>query len=136
MRYLSSFNRRLRLLRDEQCLSESDVAELCQVDEQLVRRWESSDSIQRCFPNLDQLLVLCCRTRTPLERLLDLDELMTGGQLELPGLTTDESDLGKAIDDLQREIMERLPGAEERELLKRFRAANAENRRLILQLLS
>lgn len=136
MRYLSSFNQRLRLLREERGLTEADVAELCQVDEQLARCWESTDSAQRCFPNIDQLLVLCYRTQTSLERLLDVDELTGGGQLELPGLSMDESDLAKAVDELQQEFLKKLPDAEEQKLLKRFRAASSENKRLILQLLS
>lgn len=136
MRYLSSFHRRLRYLRDEQHLSEGDVAEVCGVDEQVVRLWESPDAGQRGFPTVDQLLTLCFRTHTPLERLLDVEPDGGNDQLELPGLSVDESDLGKALDELQRQIGRWLPDTQERELLRRFRMADAENQRLILQLLT
>lgn len=136
MLYLASFNRRLRSLRDEQRLSTEDVAGLCQVDEELVRCWECEDGSRRCFPNIDQLLMLCYRTQTPLERLLSLDDLGGGDQLELPGLSADDSDLGKAVDELQQALVSTLPDPDERKLLRRYRAATAENRRLILQLLS
>lgn len=135
MRYLATFNHRLRALREQQCLSEGDIAYLCQVDEQLVRRWESIDSALRCFPNIDQLVTLCYRTRTPLEQLLALDGVCIDGQLELPGLAPDGSDLGSVVDELQREVSIRLPHAQERKLLDRFRAADPESQRLILQLL-
>lgn len=135
MQCLSSFNLRLRNLRAERSLTEADVAEKCQVDEQLVRRWESADNSLRCFPNIDQLLALCYRTQTPLECLIDADEL-NGGQLELPGLAMDESDLGKALDELHQELSRRLPNSQEKALLQRFRLAGPDKQRLILQLLA
>ncbi|QCF25833.1 helix-turn-helix transcriptional regulator [Hydrocarboniclastica marina] len=136
MRYLSSFNRRLRHLRDVQSLSENDVAHMCQVDENLIRCWETTDAAQRCYPTIDQLLTLCFRTRTPLERLLDGDALAAEGQLELPGLCEDTGDLTSSVDELQREVTARMPSSEEMLLLKRFRATDPENRRLIIELLA
>lgn len=136
MRYLSSFNHRLRQLRDVRCLSESDVALMCDVDEHLVRCWETGNAAQRCFPSIDQLLTLCFKTQTPLHRLLDDEAMASENQLELPGLAADQVELDATIDELQREVSARLPSLEEWQLLKRFRAADAENRRLILDLLT
>ncbi len=57
-------------------------------------------------------------------------------QLELPGLAFSSSeDLTVALDELEQEINRIQLSDEERELLRRFRKATEDNRRMVLQLL-
>ncbi|KPQ30416.1 MAG: hypothetical protein HLUCCX14_02345 [Marinobacter excellens HL-55] len=57
-------------------------------------------------------------------------------QLELPGLAFSSSeDLTVALDELEQEISRIQLSDEERELLRRFRKATEDNRRMVLQLL-
>ncbi|MFE8071478.1 XRE family transcriptional regulator [Marinobacteraceae bacterium S3BR75-40.1] len=136
MRYLKNFNRRLRELRDREQLTEADIARICNVDEPVVHLWESRDRANQAFPTIDQLLDLCFRTGTPLDRWLDFDEMPDGCQLELPGLgSTEEADLAPLLDELGRALQRLTPTEDERELLKRYRESSEENRRLILQLM-
>lgn len=136
MRYMQSFYRRLRQLREFGQLSRSDIAELCGVDEARVSRWESSDPRQRLYPEVDQLMDLCLKTETSLDALLDIDESTDEGQMELPGLTfSNGQELAAALSQLEQELERVQPSEEEAELLRRFRNSSLENRRLVLQIL-
>lgn len=136
MRYLQTFNRRLRQIREDGRLSRWDVAQMCGVEEARVRSWEANDARQRIYPSVTELLDFCMRTETPLEALLDLEEPGGGGQLELPGLAFSNSDdLSVAIKQLEQEINRVQLSEEEVELLRRFRNTSTENRRMILQIL-
>ncbi|ERP92598.1 hypothetical protein Q666_01300 [Marinobacter sp. ES-1] len=136
MRYLQSFNRRLRHVREQGQLSLADVAEICGVDEARVRSWEAEDARQRGFPGVTELLDLCLRTETPLEQLLDMEEAGDSDQLELPGLAFSNSDdLSVALQELEQEISRVQLTDGEAELLRRFRKTTDDNRRMVLQLL-
>ncbi|WP_375169895.1 XRE family transcriptional regulator [Marinobacter sp.] len=135
MRYLQTFNRRLRQIREHGRLSRWDVAQICGVEEAQVKSWEATDVRQRGYPGITELLDFCIRTETPLEDLIDLEE-QGDGQLELPGLAFSNSDdLTVALKELEQEINRVQLSDEETELLRRFRNASAENRRMILQIL-
>lgn len=137
MRYLQSFNRRLRQFRDARNLSQGELAKLAQVEAGRVDSWEAEEGRCRAYPSVDNLLDLCLQTDTALEYWLDLENMPSVRQLELPGLTyLEDSDLAQALEQLQSEISQRLPNQDEMELLKRFRRTSAENRRLIIQLMS
>ncbi len=136
MRYLQSFNRRLRHVREQGQLSLADIAEICGVDEARVRSWEAEDGRQRGFPGVSELLDLCLRTETPLEQLLDMEEAGDSDQLELPGLAFSNSDdLSVALQELEQEISRVQLTDGEAELLRRFRKTTDDNRRMVLQLL-
>lgn len=136
MRYLLSFNRRLRSLRKKCELSVADVADMCGVDEACVLGWEATDTKQRTYPGVNELLDLCLRTETTLEYLLDMEDCGDSGQLELPGLTFSRGDdLATALKQLEQEVKRVQLSDEEAELLRRFRKTSAENRRMILQIL-
>jgi transcriptional regulator with XRE-family HTH domain len=136
MRYLQTFNRRLRQIRENGGLSYLDVAQLCGVDETRVKSWEASDDRQRSYPSVNELLDVCIKTETPLEDLLDLGDPGDNSQLELPGLAFSNSDdLAVALKQLEQEISRIQLSDEETELLRRFRRASTENRRMILQIL-
>lgn len=136
MRYLQTFNRRLRQIREDGRLSRWDVAQMCGVEEARVRSWEASDAGQRNYPSVTELLDFCMRTDTPLDVLLDLEDPGNGGQLELPGLAFSNSDdLSVAIKQLEQEINRVQLSEEEVELLRRFRNTSTENRRMILKIL-
>ncbi|AMQ87216.1 MULTISPECIES: helix-turn-helix domain-containing protein [Marinobacter] len=136
MRYLQSFHRRLRQLRQTGQLSLADVANMCGVDEARVGSWEATDPKQRSYPGVSELLDVCLKTETPLDQLLDMDDGGDSGQLELPGLAFSNSDdLSVALKELERELNRLQLSEEELELLRRFRKATAENRRMVLQLL-
>lgn len=136
MRYLQTFNRRLRQVREAECLSCQDVAEICGVEEAQVISWEALEARQRTYPDVSALLDFCIKTETPLESLLDLGEPVDGGQLELPGLAFSNSDeLASALRELEQEISRVELSDEEAELLRRFRKTTVENRRMILQIL-
>lgn len=136
MRYLQTFNHRLRQMREAGRLSCQDVAEICGVQEAQVISWEASDARQRTYPDVPALLDFCIKTETPLEDLLDLTEPGDGGQLELPGLAFSKSDdLSIALKELEQEISRVQLSEEEVELLRRFRKTTAENRRMILHIL-
>ncbi|HLT14736.1 MAG TPA: helix-turn-helix transcriptional regulator [Marinobacter sp.] len=136
MRYLQSFNRRLRQIRQAGQLSLADVANLCGVDEARVKSWEATDARQRGYPGISELLDLCLKTETPLENLLDMDEVGDSGQLELPGLAFSNSDdLSVALKELEQEINRVQLSDDESELLRRFRKTTDDNRRMVLQLL-
>ncbi|MCK7549999.1 helix-turn-helix transcriptional regulator [Marinobacter goseongensis] len=136
MRYLQSFHRRLRQIRESGHLSREDVARMCGVDEPRVASWEAAEVKQRSYPGVTELLDLCIRTDTPLEHVLDLDAASDTGQLQLPGLAFSHSDdLGVALAELEKELNRVQISEEEGELLRRFRKASTENRRMILQIL-
>jgi len=136
MRYLQSFNRRLRHVREQGQLSLADIAEICGVDEARVRSWEAEDGRQRGFPGVTELLDLCLRTETPLEQLLDMEGAGDSDQLELPGLAFSNSDdLSVALQELEQEISRVQLTDGEAELLRRFRKTTDDNRRMVLQLL-
>lgn len=135
MRYLQSFNRRLRYLREQAQLSVSDVAEICGVQETQVHSWEAVDARKRGYPGISELLDFCLKTETPLEQLLDMDDGV-GGQLDLPGLAfSNGDDLTTALAELEQTIGRFQPSDQEQELLRRFRKTTDENRRMIIQLL-
>ncbi|WP_166259569.1 helix-turn-helix domain-containing protein [Marinobacter salicampi] len=154
MRYMQSFNRHLKQLREARQLSRADVADICHVDEAQVANWEAFDPKHRRYPRIDHLMDICLRTETALDELLDFSDAADEGQLELPGLAfSSESDLAKPLAELEREIErfretrkaeKRKKGdlrnagplsEEEAELLRRFRKTSAENRRMVLQIL-
>lgn len=136
MRYLQTFNRRLRHIREAGQLSRGDVALMCGVDEIRVANWEATDARQRSYPDVSELLDLCIKTETPLEDLLDLDNSGDNGQLELPGLAFSQGDdLSAALKELEQEISRVQLSEEEAELLRRFRKTSGENRRMVLQIL-
>lgn len=136
MRYLQSFNRRLRHIRQAGQLSLADVATMCGVDEDRVRSWEASDARLRSYPGVAELLDFCLKTETPLEQLLDMDDDGDSGQLELPGLAFSNSDdLSVVLKELEQEINRVQLSEDEAELLRRFRKTTAENRRMVLQIL-
>lgn len=136
MRYMQSFHRRLRQLRQTGQLSRADIAELCGVDEARVARWESSDPRQRLYPEVDELMDLCLKTDTALDTLLDLEDYGSEGQMELPGLTfSNGQELTDALNQLEQTLDRVQPSEEEVELLRRFRNSSKENRRLVLQIL-
>lgn len=136
MRYLQTFNRRLRQIREAGQLSRGDVAQMCGVDEVRVANWEATDARQRSYPGVAELLDLCIKTETPLEDLLDPDDTGDTGQLELPGLAFSQGDdLSAALTELEKEISRFQLSDDEAELLRRFRKTSAENRRMILQIL-
>jgi hypothetical protein len=112
------------------------MAQLCGVDEARVESWEARDDRQRSYPSVNELLDVCIKTETPLENFLDLGDPDGGNQLELPGLAFSNSDdLAVALKQLEQEISRVQLTDEEAELLRRFRRASTENRRMILQIL-
>lgn len=136
MRYMQSFNRRLKQLRENRQLSRADLAELCGVEESLVTAWESADPKLRRYPGVAELMDICLRTDSSLEVLLDFGEAVDAGQLELPGLAfSNEGDLTESLSQLEKEINRLQLSDEEQKLLRRFRKTSSENRRMVLQLL-
>ncbi|MDL0429744.1 hypothetical protein QPM17_01285 [Marinobacter sp. TBZ242] len=76
------------------------------------------------------------KTEKPLEGLLELDDRVDTGQLELPGLAfSDSDDLFAALAALEQEVSRLQLSEEEVELLRRFRKTSPENRRMVLQIL-
>ncbi|MBE0486447.1 hypothetical protein [Marinobacter sp.] len=64
------------------------------------------------------------------------EEEFDSSQLELPGLAfTSSEDLTVALNQLEQEINRIQLSDEERELLRRFRKASEDSRRMVLQLL-
>ena len=136
MRYLQSFHRRLRQIRETGDLTREDIASICSVSESTVAGWESVDSRQRLYPSVTELLDLCLRTETAVDEVLDLDDTGDTGQLELPGLAFSRGDdMSTALKKLEQEIQRVQLSDEEAELLRRFRRTSAENRRMVLQIL-
>lgn len=136
MRYMQSFNHRLRRLREERSLSVIELADLCGIDERRIHAWESVQPQGRQYPDVGELVHLCVRLGAALETLLDLEDASNAGQLELPGLTNADGDeLVRAVTELERALTVVQPSDQERELLRRFRAADQEQRQMILQLL-
>ncbi|WP_166268482.1 helix-turn-helix domain-containing protein [Marinobacter caseinilyticus] len=136
MRYMQSFYRRLRQMREARGLSLTDVADLCGVDESQVERWESFEPKRRAYPSVEEFLDICLRTGTPIDELLDFDDLADAGQLELPGLAfSNNNDLTDALVLLGREFQRLQLPESEVELLRRFRSSTTENRRRVLRLL-
>jgi transcriptional regulator with XRE-family HTH domain len=136
MRYLQSFHRRLRQIRETAQLTREDVADICGVGEDAVARWEATDVRQRGYPGVTELLDFCLRTETALDEVLELEDTGDTGQLELPGLTFSRGDdLSTALKKLEQEIQRVQLSDEEAELLRRFRQTSVENRRMVLQIL-
>ena len=137
MKYLKSFNFSLIQLRQDAKLSQEDVARLCSVDESVVVAWEVLDESVRCYPTIDNLLDLCLRVNKSLDFFLDFQQPLNECQLSLPGFSLDdESDLGRPLDVLNKELDKLIPSSEEVELLKRFRNSDPESRELIIQLMN
>src|SRR5690554_7863792 len=98
MRYLQSFHRRLRQLRQTGQLSLADVANMCGVDEARVGSWEAIDPKQRSYPGVSELLDVCLKSETPLDQLLDMDDVGDIGRLELHSLEfSNRDDLSVAL---------------------------------------
>jgi len=137
MRYLQHFNSRLKKLRGRLGLELSDISRICNIDLGEVARWELTADGERSYPDLDQLLDLALKTGTPLTDLVDMDELaLDPGQLDLPGFAdVDDGGVGDALDNLQALVARVSLSRQEQELLRRFRDADSENQRLILQLM-
>lgn len=136
MRYLQSFYRRLRQIRENAQLTREDVASICRVDEATVAGWETGNIRQRGYPGVTELLDFCLHTDTALDEVLDLDDTGDTGQLELPGLTFSRGqDLSAALKQLEQEIQRVQLSDEEADLLRRFRKTSAKNRRMVLQIL-
>lgn len=137
MKYLKKFNTQLSKFRDEKKLDLSDVAEICAVDESVVKAWESLEEGNRCYPTLENLLDLCFKTGKAFEFFIDRQENGSEGQLELPGLRfIEESDLSSSLDELDKTLETIIPNESEQELLRRFRKSDAQNKELILQLIA
>ncbi len=137
MRCLQSFNQRCRRIRDQRQLSRLELAALCGTTEDTVSAWEMHSPLERAYPTLDQLVQLSVQTGTPLTQLLDLDEAESDAmQLMLPGLdTTDDRGVSGAVEELEALVEGMLLSQQEQELIRRFRLSDAEQQRLILQLL-
>ena len=137
MKYFKSFNQRLAEQRRKKKLTQDDLALICQVDPVVVAAWESLYESQRAYPEASHLIDLCVKAGMHLEQLIDLDASPANiRQFELPGFSsTDEKDLTKTVEELQSVLENLLPDEQERALLKRFRNADADKRRFILQLI-
>jgi transcriptional regulator with XRE-family HTH domain len=137
MKYLLTFNSRLRELRQKKKLSQEDIAAFCNVDVTVVDGWEQPDGEWRSYPVLEQLLDLCLKTGTRLEAILDLQPGAGGKlQMELPGLVEErKTDLYQSISELADVFDDVLPDEMERRLLKRFRKCDAVRKQLILSML-
>lgn len=137
MKYLKTFNHRLAEQRRRHKLTPEDVAVICGVDVGVVQSWESPYESQRTYPSADNLIDLCVRAGLRLEKLIDMDFSPSHlKQFELPGLgLSEEPDLGRSLDELQDALENLLPSEEERELLKRFRQASAEQKQLVMGLM-
>ncbi|KZY59794.1 hypothetical protein A3752_10195 [Oleiphilus sp. HI0081] len=137
MKYLKQFNHQLKKVRQSKKLSYIDVAEYCLVDPMVVESWEAESSETRCYPSLDNLLDLCFKTAMPLESFVDVPNIETGHQLDLPGINdSDAEDLGDSLVELGRQIEKLIPTDDERELLRRYRKSDAQSKELILQLIA
>ncbi len=137
MKYLKQFNQQLKKVRQARKLSYVDVAEFCLVDPLVVESWEAESSELRCYPSLDNLLDLCFKTGMPLESFVDVPKPNAGHQLDLPGISSSESqDLGDSLSELGKQIEKLIPSEDERELLKRYRRSDAQSKELILQLIA
>jgi transcriptional regulator with XRE-family HTH domain len=124
-------------LRRAKKLTLDDIARVCDVDKSLVVAWEASSASQRAYPSFDHIMDLYLKLGMDLLELIDLDAIHAhGGQIELPGLSdTDDEDLGHSLEALQEAIEDLMPDEQERELLRRFRNADPERQRFILQLI-
>ncbi len=109
---------------------------MCGVEEDLVLRWEALEPKHRSYPGVAELLDLCVKTETPLEQMLDMNEGADADQLELPGLVVSNGDgLAEALKELEQELERVQLSDEDIEILRRFRKASTDNRRMVLQLL-
>lgn len=137
MKYLVTFNTRLKALRQRKKLSQEDVAAFCQVDVTVVNSWELPTGAARTLPTLEQVLDLCLKTDTRLEALLDLEPGQGDRlQMELPGLGKENTgDLYQSIAELNETMDLALPDEVERQLLKKFRRCDADRKQLILSML-
>lgn len=137
MKYLNKFNIKLSKFREDKRLSLSDVAEICAVDVSVVKAWELTNDVNRCFPTLENLLDLCFKTGKALEYFIDRPQSGDEGQLELPGLRfIEESDLSNSLEELDKTLENIIPSEMEQELLRRFRKSDSQNKELILQLIA
>ena len=139
MKYLKSFHQHLAVQRRRRKMTLEDIATLCQVDVALVMAWESPTEVQRAYPTAEQLIDLCLKGGMRLEQLIDLEAKQADvGQLQLPGFgdaADDDKDLGKSLEALQNAFEAWLPDEQERALLRRFRNADPDKQRFILQLI-
>ena len=137
MKYLSKFYQKISVVRQEKKLAIEDVAQIANVDVTVVQAWEQLKPDCRSYPSLDNLIDLCLSLDLSLDSFLDVEPDKEELQLELPGIRfIEEGDLAKSLDALQLEIEKFIPTDEEVELLRRFRRSDAENRKLIIQLMS
>ncbi|KZZ60646.1 hypothetical protein A3762_03075 [Oleiphilus sp. HI0125] len=134
MKYLQSFSKQLRFFRETHKLSLSDIANLCSVDESVVKAWEDSNA--QVFPSLENLLDICFKTGASLEYFLDVPSAHQFPQLDLPGIDESEfSDLSDSLNELDKHLDDALPKQQELALIKRFRKSDPQNQELILQLM-
>lgn len=137
MKYLSKFYQKISVVRQEKKLAIEDVAQIANVDVTVAQDWEHPKPDCRRYPSLDNLIDLCLNLDVSLDSFLDVEPENEELQLELPGIRfIEEGDLAKSLDALQLEIEKFIPTDEEVELLRRFRRSDAENRKLIIQLMS
>ena len=136
MKYLKSFGKQLGFFRETHKLSLKDIADLCALDESVVKAWESSSESAACYPSLENLLDICFKTGAALEYFLDIPSSNSITQLELPGVTTpvSDGDLSKSISELDAQMAKVMPNEKELELLRKFRKSNEQNKELILKL--
>jgi len=137
MKYLKHFNQQLKSIRDIKKLSLQDVGEFCLVDTSVVDAWESDNLDSRCYPTLDNVLDLCFKTGMTLDYFIQFPNQGEVKQLNLPGLAfSEETDLNESLRHLDEEIERLIPSEDEKELLKRYRESDDDNKELILQLMA
>jgi transcriptional regulator with XRE-family HTH domain len=137
MKYLKHFNQQLKSIRISKKLSLQDIGEYCLVDTSVVEAWESDNLGSRCYPSLDNILDLCFKTGMTLDYFIHFPNQGEVKQLNLPGLAfSEEVDLSESLKHLDEEIERLIPSDDEKELLKRYRKSDDENKELILQLMA
>jgi transcriptional regulator with XRE-family HTH domain len=137
MKYLKHFNQQLKSIRESKKLTLQDIGEFCLVDTSVVEAWEATNAEARCYPTLDNILDLCFRTGMTLDYFIHFPNQGEVKQLNLPGLTdAKETDLNESLKHLDEEIERLIPSNDERELLKRYRQSDDQNKELILQLMA
>ena len=137
MKYLKHFNQQLISIRESKALTQQDIGAFCLVDTSVVVAWESVNEDSRCYPTLDNVLDLCFTTGMTLDFFIQFPNQGDVKQLNLPGLAFSEDvDLSESLKHLDEEIERLIPSEDEKELLKRYRKSDDENKELILQLMA
>lgn len=139
MKYLKHFNQQLKSIRLSKKLTQQDIGEFCLVDTNVVEAWESESVSARSYPTLDNILDLCFKTGMTLDYFIQFPNQGDVKQLNLPGLVfaeDQEVDLSESLKHLDEQIERLIPSEDEKELLKRFRQSDEQNKELILQLMA